>query len=413
MRAALAMLALLLPPATAGSTWIVDDDGPADFDQIQAAIDAAQPGDTLLIQDGSYSVFALDKGLTLVGYGSVRVPGVSSVLGITSMELAILDQLTLSELRVTGNEGPVVLRNVSLSQGANRPHRLEVLDSSDVRAFGLVLVDSPQADPLPTVHVERSRLELTRASIEGTSGPQAPPCNAAEGSTALSVGMASRVHAALTDAEGGIGGCSQAGTAGTGGAGAWIDPTAVLIITGGDDSLVSGGLGGLNVNSSNCSSTGLTGPGAFVEGILIHSGAVIVGNCDDYGVQCNVLGCAPDFTGAGAVLPSSPDDPTLDLVGATAAGNLVQFDVTAPPGADVLLYLGRKPIVTPDPTVEIELLTPMSVKWPLGTVPASGGVSKSYKIRPLNPGFDFYAQAEVTYPGGDVRRTNSIPLVVR
>ena len=46
--------AMLCIPA-AGKTIYVDDDGPADFNNIQAAIDDANDGDTVLVADGTYT----------------------------------------------------------------------------------------------------------------------------------------------------------------------------------------------------------------------------------------------------------------------------------------------------------------------------------------------------------------------
>jgi len=48
-------------------TWTVDDDGPADFDTIQEAIDAASDGDTIFVYNGTYEPVAVDKALSLVG----------------------------------------------------------------------------------------------------------------------------------------------------------------------------------------------------------------------------------------------------------------------------------------------------------------------------------------------------------
>ena len=49
-------LVVLGGPATvAGKTIYVDDDGPADFNNIQAAIDDANDGDTVLVAPGTYT----------------------------------------------------------------------------------------------------------------------------------------------------------------------------------------------------------------------------------------------------------------------------------------------------------------------------------------------------------------------
>jgi hypothetical protein len=53
---AIATLALL---STGGAVHTVDDDSPADFTNIQAAIDAAAPGDLILVKTGGYAGFSL------------------------------------------------------------------------------------------------------------------------------------------------------------------------------------------------------------------------------------------------------------------------------------------------------------------------------------------------------------------
>jgi parallel beta-helix repeat protein len=58
------------PAKTSGTTWTVDDDGPADFHTIQEAIVAAGSGDTIYVYNGTYFEhisFGVYKTVTLIG----------------------------------------------------------------------------------------------------------------------------------------------------------------------------------------------------------------------------------------------------------------------------------------------------------------------------------------------------------
>ena len=64
---ATALAALLLTTFAHADVWIVDATGGGDFRDLQAAVDAAGDGDTLVVRDGVYSTFfAIDKGLRVV-----------------------------------------------------------------------------------------------------------------------------------------------------------------------------------------------------------------------------------------------------------------------------------------------------------------------------------------------------------
>ncbi len=56
-----------------GATWVVDDDGPADHNNIQAAVDAAGVGDIIEVRSGRYvENVNVNKRLTLQGEGTDR-----------------------------------------------------------------------------------------------------------------------------------------------------------------------------------------------------------------------------------------------------------------------------------------------------------------------------------------------------
>ena len=50
-----AVLLGLTVSAVQADTWTVDDDGKADFNNIQAAVDAASDGDTINVAPGTYT----------------------------------------------------------------------------------------------------------------------------------------------------------------------------------------------------------------------------------------------------------------------------------------------------------------------------------------------------------------------
>ncbi|MDF1801191.1 MAG: hypothetical protein P1V81_18650 [Planctomycetota bacterium] len=78
------LLALALFSLPLGQTFTVDDDGPADFAEIQAAIDFAAPGDVIVVSPGYYLGFTLAKDVSIVGTyldGYSDLPTVNPVVG--------------------------------------------------------------------------------------------------------------------------------------------------------------------------------------------------------------------------------------------------------------------------------------------------------------------------------------------
>ena len=66
-----AVVLLFTTPISSAETITVDDDGGADYENIQDAIDAAKDGDTILVKEGRYKEnVVVDKTLSLVGEGN-------------------------------------------------------------------------------------------------------------------------------------------------------------------------------------------------------------------------------------------------------------------------------------------------------------------------------------------------------
>jgi len=60
------LISLFLTSTALADTWTVDDDGKADFDNIQAAIDAASDGDEIVVMPGTYTNTE-EEGVNMLG----------------------------------------------------------------------------------------------------------------------------------------------------------------------------------------------------------------------------------------------------------------------------------------------------------------------------------------------------------
>lgn len=127
--AAGALVCCAASPRALAQSWTVDDDGPADFASIGAAIQApqVQAGDVLLVFPGEYASFTLDKSLRIVAAAgdpwragfhapscTVRDVDSFALVGLRCRELAIervsgrglLDQCQLGEWEQIGDASP-------------------------------------------------------------------------------------------------------------------------------------------------------------------------------------------------------------------------------------------------------------------------------------------------------------------
>lgn len=123
----LAVVACLAGPGF-GDTWTVGPTG--DFTEIQPAVDAAAPGDSILVEAGTYAPFEIAKPLNVLGAGaeSVMIAGVNTVdfvamgvhdigpfssVVVSGMSFSMAEAVgTTPLLHVYDNEGSVLLHDI-------------------------------------------------------------------------------------------------------------------------------------------------------------------------------------------------------------------------------------------------------------------------------------------------------------
>lgn len=389
------------------TTYIVDVNGTGQFTNIPPAIAAAQDGDVIIVLPGNYSSFMLTKSLTIVGLSNATLVAPSTI-GISSIPAgnrAAVVNLRAAALSVANCAGHVIVQEVSAPAGQTLT--LGVTQSADVRLRNLTVQQ--------TTSPAGSRIEVARCFIQGPNGVNGAGADGQPGIDSSGGNLLHLVHSYVT---GGHGGDSLDHVCTWGGNGA-----EALQTTSTDTVIMAGGLlrGGDGGGATSC----FAGYPCFYDGYGASAAWLAAGSTFRYsdtttfqgGISWDAASCAalasPWFAGSGTIVQAVPEDPTLDLTGTPTAGSAVQFVVQAPPGSVARLYFGRAPILVADGLAVVERLAPYARVVNLGTVPASGQVTLSWTIPAVPRGTFLVAQAEVVLQGGELRRTNSVPVVVR
>ena len=184
----------------------------ADFDEIQAAVDAAGAGDTLLLLPGSYPYPApvLDRGLRILG-DPLDPPfvGAWQVVGLPAAEVVALSDLRSASFSAQDCAGVVA---VAFLTGAGAVGTSYVTRCADVRVHGGYLeageiASSAPTSGVPAVQMYRSRLEVVGSTILGGPGPcgvwfGTPWCGAGGPGVLISLGQ---LHVVGSTVQGGPG----------------------------------------------------------------------------------------------------------------------------------------------------------------------------------------------------------------
>lgn len=385
---ALCFAASLAASSWAQGTWTVDDDGPADFSSVAAAVAFADPGDRILIEPGNYGPVVIDKELTLLGRHDAERPRIRH-LRATDLPGLQLQHLDLGHVPDAIRFARIVGRLVA--------------DDLIVRS-GVEVVDCRDA-------------VFTGCEITGVDG--------FDGGAGLVARGLTHVQLVLCTVRGGEG-IPMGGESGFGGTGAFVQGGAHLLLAGG---VVAGGAsyaGGF-VSSADGGDGLCVGNDSSVDlrGSSIHG--VYGGPSDGGGSSSGVLftpssqvsygGLDLDFV----VIPPNvthytPGLPYLRVSGESGPGDVQTLDFFGRSGAPAVALTSIEPSRFPLDPITTIYLAPGSILEILPLVLAGMDVpaQHTWTIPPDASllGVAYYVQGlQLTFSGG-LRGTNVDQILI-
>lgn len=198
LASSVAVFAIQSRPVLADVLTVGPSGSGASFTEIQPAIDAAQPGDTVLVAAGNYAPFVLDKALSVIGAGStstsvvapsiagadtaaIEVRGlaqgsVATIAGMLALgSFADVDTPAASILglvQLVDNAGQVILHGVAarLVPAAGSPAAQDF--ALNIANCALVQVSEGEyLDGRPSARIEGSQVWLNGTTIVGCQPP--------------------------------------------------------------------------------------------------------------------------------------------------------------------------------------------------------------------------------------------------
>jgi hypothetical protein len=396
-----AMVPLLaaLVLALAADIHVVDDNGPADFTDIQSAIDAAHAGDTLVVKVGAYAGFTLGKRLTIVGQDGPLEPfvGTEPYVGgtvlIDGAALVTLAGFRVFDLRLEGVPGLALVDDCTVLRGITVTHCAQLT---------LSRIDVPQAQTdVPALLVEDATVTLVDSRLTGGAGISPFAGSGGPGRAALNARSGSFVLVAGSSLEGGDAG---QGSSQDGPVGDAIECFASAVLVRGsstdvlDDGDFDPGFGGVPGHAIEC-----TG------GFVLHSGVTLAADVE--------------ALAGGTIVEAPAPEPYLEITGSDQPGEQRSIDLYGPAGATGLLLFSTGAGHVELPKLELPLLldlSPLLLALPLVMVGQDTPLSLAVSL-PAAPGLQGFAlHVQAVFPAipstwqpGKQLVTNHAPLVVR
>jgi len=332
---------LLLSGATRAQTsWTVDDNGPADFATIAAAVGSAlvHDGDVLLVEPGSYGAFTTSKDLAIVGNEGGAKPSVSGESHVDNVDSFTLAGLDLFELRVLGAAGRVAIEDCEIGHeskvGSGAYETFVIEDCAEVVVSNALLQgkigDETTYVESPGVNIRNSHVAVVNCEIHG-----------GEGADAFLTGLPGEAGVDIEDGS--------------------LVVIAACSITGG-----SGGSGVKICSSFGASAIRVSDSALWVKGNASHvldSGEdcppgdnyAISGSAADVvvsGVTLENPPFSPALTIGGSLSQPSPPEPFLTVTGEPGPPGPRRLNLYGPAGSVALVLVSLQPLYATLPKIQ-------------------------------------------------------------
>ncbi len=403
----LASIVPVLAGRAAANVLVVDPGGGGNYTTIQAAIDAALSGDTILVRTGNYSAISVpDKTLSIVAYDSAQVSvGGASTVGV----LSSFHTVVLAGLILTGPNPSTSATTLTIASGLG-PIRLE-----GCTITGSTATSGVQGHPAGVavrINGSAARVAFVGCTIHGGNGGACDFCDSMPpGTIGLYVDSG---RAALYDCNvsGGSGGYTaqgftEADTGGAGGIGAYVWEGFLHA----SNSTIAGGDGGYVLDCPGPTASGPGGDGLHLAGPNPLPGAWSIGASIHGGASPHIVsGCAESLPGApgqdvvtetGAYFPLSGSDLEMEVPALVREGHDLVMTIHGQPGTLVDVVFTRATQFNAVPSWRGVVLTrsaPGSLHPALylGAIPASGVITDGITVGDLPAGVtstEFFLQA--------------------
>jgi hypothetical protein len=396
---------------TSAATWIVDDDGGpgVDFTSIIDAIAAAVPGDLIIVRDGNYQYFNLDKGLSIIAdTGHLpSVSGMTYVYHIPSGQRSMLSGLSLHNLFVFDCFGSVVLDDLDIIHYGGSPSiKIEHCYFTSVNRCNLE--KTGLAAYTPAVMIRDATAVISECTLIGARGLEAYYGPGYDGGAGL-IADDAVVYFQSSSARGGDGGDyigEEYDPGGDGAPGLWL-MNSYLHLFGLGSQEIEGGDGGFSFYGSMGASASAV---RTEDSTITYSGVTFISNGK------------PDFdvdpSNPSTIIPVSPDVPVLILKGSGQLGDYIEPTLHGIPGSSFVLFFAFGNDVHYMLNINTHfLLDPGSFFYlHAGVIPAGSPATFPIHLSPkLSPyqGMSLYLQAYVVTPSDGPYLSTSAGFVLR